>query len=219
MAPAQTTPTANCHMTAIFDIAICRNIKIAVSGPGYTAMKQTQNCKTQPLIRVEERKDWDAVRDLNAAAFETPAEAQLIDNLRRGAGPVISLVAARKAKSGVTQIDGHIMFSAVFLSGHADLAVMGLAPMAVAPEHQGRGIGSALVRTGLERCARLGVDAVFVLGHPEYYPRFGFVPASRFKISCQYEVPDNVFMAIECKTGRLAGRSGAIRYGPAFPAS
>lgn len=93
---------------------------------------------------------------------------------------------------------------------------MGLAPMAVMPAAQRRGIGSALIRSGLERCAQLGYSAVVVLGHPEYYPRFGFVPASRFGIGCEYEVPDEVFMALELEPGALTGMSGTIRYHPAF---
>jgi len=88
--------------------------------------------------------------------------------------------------------------------------------MAVLPTHQRRGIGSALVRQGLERCRRMGCSAVVVLGHPEYYPRFGFVPASRYGISSEYDVPDEVFMAIEIEPGALQGLSGRAAYDDAF---
>jgi putative acetyltransferase len=117
------------------------------------------------LIRDEEQKDRVAVHAVNVSAFETPAEAELVDALREQAHPVVSLVAVE----GGT-IMGHIMFSPVSLTGHPDLKIMGLAPMAVAPEYQRKGIGSALVRAGLDRCKQLGSGAVVVLGHPGYYP-------------------------------------------------
>ena len=163
------------------------------------------------LIRDEEQKDWAAVHAVNASAFETPAEADLVDALREQAHPVISLVAVE----GGT-IVGHIMFSPVSLSGHPGLKIMGLAPMAVAPEQQRKGIGSALVRAGLDRCKQLGFGAVVVLGHPEYYPRFGFLPSTRFGIKCEYEVPEEVFMVFELLPGYLRDASGTIKYHAAF---
>jgi putative acetyltransferase len=113
-------------------------------------------------------------------------------------------------------IVGHIMFSPVSLSGHPGLKIMGLAPMAVAPEQQRKGIGSALVRAGLERCKQLGFGAVVVLGHPRYYPRFGFSPSTRFGIKCEYEVPEEVFMVQELQPGYLRSVSGTIKYHAAF---
>jgi len=163
------------------------------------------------LIRDEEQKDWTAVHAVNASALETPAEAGLVNALREQAHPVISLVAVE----GGT-IVGHIMFSPVSLSGHPGLKIMGLAPMAVAPEYQRKGIGSALVHTGLDRCKQLGFGAVVVLGHPEYYPRFGFSPSTRFGIKCEYEVPEEVFMVFELLPGYLRGASGTIKYHAAF---
>src|SRR5437773_7409355 len=163
------------------------------------------------LIRTEEEKDWAAVYALNAAAFETPAEANLVDALRQQARPVVSLVADDNRT-----VVGHMMFSPVSLTGHPDVKIMGLAPMAVAPNHQRKGIGSALVRAGLERCKQLGFGAVVVLGHPEYYPRFGFSPSSRFGIGCEYEVPEDVFMVMELQPGYLGGISGSVKYHSAF---
>jgi putative acetyltransferase len=163
------------------------------------------------LIRTEEEKDRPHVFALNAAAFETPAEANLVEALRQRARPVVSLVAEDNQT-----IVGHIMFSPVLLSGHPDVKIMGLAPMAVAPIHQRKGIGSALVRAGLEQCKQLGFGAVVVLGHPEYYPRFGFSPSSRFGIGCEYEVPEEVFMATEQQPDYLRGKSGTIKYHAAF---
>ncbi len=134
-----------------------------------------------------------------------------MDALRERAQPVVSLVAEQDDK-----IVGHIMFSPVILTGHAQLKMMGLAPMAVAPQRQGKGVGSGLVRAGLEECARLGFGAVVVLGHEKYYPRFGFVPTTRWNIRCEYDAPPEAFMAIELKAGYLDGKAGTIRYHPAF---
>jgi putative acetyltransferase len=93
---------------------------------------------------------------------------------------------------------------------------MGLAPMAVMPARQRQGIGSLLVLEGLKRCRGAGVAAVVVVGHAAYYPRFGFVPGSRFSIRCEYDVPDDVFLARELHDGALRGVSGTVRYHPAF---
>jgi putative acetyltransferase len=163
------------------------------------------------LIRSEEEKDFAAVHLVNASAFESPAEADLVDALREKTAPVVSLV-AEKNKTVV----GHIMFSPVSLTGHPDLKIMGLAPMAVLPVNQNKGIGAALVRAGLERCKDLGFGAVVVLGHPEYYPRFGFLPSSQFGISCEYNAPKEAFMVLELQPGYLRGSSGAIKYHAAF---
>lgn len=162
-------------------------------------------------IRDEQAADIPAIRAITCAAFRSSGEADLIDALRARTAPIVSLVA-----DDAGSVAGHIMFSPVTLSGHADLKIMGLAPMAVAPEMQRLGVGSALVRAGLDRCRDLGFDAVVVLGHAEYYPRFGFVPASRFGIASEYNVPDDVFMAMELVPGALQGKAGTARYHPAF---
>jgi len=163
------------------------------------------------LIRAEEQRDWAAVHAVNVSAFETSAEANLVDALRDQADPLVSIIAE---DNGV--IVGHIMFSPVSLSGHLELRIMGLAPMAVAPEYQRKGIGSALVRAGLEGCKQLGFGAVVVLGHPAYYPRFGFSSSARFGIGCEYNVPEEVFMVVELQAGFLEGASGKIKYHTAF---
>ncbi len=159
------------------------------------------------LILPEEEKHWAAVHALNVAVFGSPAEAKLVDVLRQQDHPVISLV----AEENFTVV-GHIIFSPISLTGHPELKIMGLALIAVAQAHQGKGIGSALVLAGLERCKQLGFGAAVVLGHIEYYPRFGFVPSARFGIGCEYKVPEEAFMAIELQPGYLQGKSGTIQY-------
>ena len=162
-------------------------------------------------IRPEQPPDIDAVRQLNRAAFETDTEAALVDILRENARPLVSLVAEEAGA-----IVGHIMFSPVAISSQIDARTMGLAPMAVWPARQRQGIGSALVTAGLEECRRLGMAGVVVLGHTRYYPRFGFRPASGFGLRSEYDVPDDVFMALELEPGGLQGKAGTVRYHPAF---
>lgn len=162
-------------------------------------------------VRPENGDDHPAVRAVNRAAFESSAEADLVDLLRQTARPLISLVAERNGS-----VVGHILFSPATFAEQAEMMIMALAPMAVRPQYQGRGIGSLLVRAGLEECNRLGADAVIVLGHPEFYPRFGFMPASRFGLGSEFDVPDEVFMAMELVPGALAGVSGQARYHRAF---
>lgn len=163
------------------------------------------------IIRKETEADMAAVRSINEAAFGSPAEADLVDRLRREADPLLSLVA---------QIDGsvvgHILFSPATIEDFPTARIMGLAPMAVDPVHQRQGVGSKLISEGLRQCERLGTDAVIVLGHPEYYPRFGFLPACTFGIRSTYEVPDNVFMAQELRPNGLNDVSGIILYHEAF---
>jgi putative acetyltransferase len=163
------------------------------------------------LIRPEEPKDYKAVHSVNVSAFETPTEANLVDVLREKAHPIVSLVAEDESK-----IVGHIMFSPVSLTGHKNLKIMGLAPMAVLPEQQRKGIGSMLVKAGLESCKGNGFGVVVVLGHIGFYPRFGFTPAVRYGIGCEYEVPQDAFMVMELLPGYLHRAQGNIKYHPAF---
>jgi putative acetyltransferase len=162
-------------------------------------------------IRSEVPADVSAIRAVNLAAFETSADADLVDALRGQAIPLVSLV----AEDGGAVV-GHILFSPVTLDGHPDVQIMGLGPMAVVPACQRQGIGSALVREGLDTCKRIGANAVVVVGHATYYPRFGFAPASRFGLSCQYAVPDDVFMVVELDLGALKGVAGTVRYHRTF---
>jgi putative acetyltransferase len=162
-------------------------------------------------IRGERPGDVGQIRSINLAAFGGAAEANLVDALRTGAEPMISLIAEIDR-----EIVGHILFSPVIISSHPEVLAMGLAPMAVIPPRQRQGIGSALVERGVEECRRIGAAAVVVLGHPEFYPRFGFLPASGFGLRCQYDVPDDAFMAMELARGVLIGKDGVVTYHPAF---
>lgn len=163
------------------------------------------------VIRPERLVDISAIRTVNREAFETPTEADLVDGLREQAQPIVSLVA-----EDAGTIVGHIMFSPAILHTHPEIRIMGLAPMAVVPARQREGIGSALVREGLAQCRQLDVKVVIVLGHADYYPRFSFTRASRFAVTCEYEVPDDVFMLVELEEGVLRGKSGTVRYHEAF---
>ncbi len=162
-------------------------------------------------IRKEEAHDRAAVHAVNAAAFETPMEAELVDVLRERATPNVSLVAEDE-----DAVIGHILLTPVILDGREDLDLMGLAPMAVVPDRQRQGIGSRLVQAGLAACRERGVGAVVVLGHPDYYPRFGFEPAARFGIRSTWDVPEDVFFVLELVPGSLDGAAGTVRYHVAF---
>ncbi|HKJ54311.1 MAG TPA: N-acetyltransferase [Gammaproteobacteria bacterium] len=164
-------------------------------------------------IRAHTADDDSAVWQVNKTAFPTPAEAGLVERLRAEAEPVISLVA--EDDSGLV---GHILFSPVCLAADSGFPAMGLAPMAVLPDRQRRDIGGAMLRAGLDACRGLGCKAVFVLGHPDYYPRFGFVAASRYGIESRFEVPDEAFMVLELEPGALEGLAGKMHYHPAFDA-
>lgn len=124
---------------------------------------------------------------------------------------MISLVAEESS-----HVVGHVFFSPMTLPGDVQKLVMGLAPLGVLPARQHKGIGSALIVAGLDECRKMGAEAVFVLGHADYYPKFGFVPASRFGIGTEYDVPDDHFMALELVPGALAGVTGKVKYHAAF---
>ena len=163
-------------------------------------------------IREEVASDIDKIWKVNSEAFETEAEANLVNALRNSGCTYLSLVAETENK-----IVGHILFTPVELSGNDNnLKIMGLAPMAVLSKYQNKGIGSKLVQAGLERCRSLGYDAVVVLGHPNYYPKFGFVPSVKYGIKSEYEVPDEVFMILELIPGSLKNHGGIIKYHETF---
>lgn len=164
------------------------------------------------LVRDEKPEDVAVIHQVVEQAFGNPAEAHLVDSLRRNGKAIFSLVAEDNGR-----VIGHILFSEVVIEAAAgQLKGIGLAPLAVSPERQNEGIGSLLTEQGLKFCRRADYPFIVVLGHPEYYPRFGFVPASRFGIKSEYDVRDEVFMVIEIREGSLAGFAGVVRYQPEF---
>jgi len=161
------------------------------------------------FVRPETREDWDAVDSVHRQAFPGPGEAALVRSLRREAKPYLGLVAEKDGR-----VVGQVTFSPVQIDGGSPPA-LGLGPLAVEPDLQRAGIGSALVRAGLSRCAELA-KIVVVLGHADYYPRFGFRPASPLGLRYRSEVFDPSFFALELEPGALAGVSGWVRYHQAF---
>jgi len=163
-------------------------------------------------IRQERPEDAAAIRQVNEQAFGQAEEADIVDALRRRGAFTLSLVAIL-----ADQVVGHILFTPVTIdSGNSSFEALGLGPMAVLPPYQKMGIGSKLIRAGLDQCRQAGHGIVVVLGHPEYYPRFGFSPAKPLGIQYEQEVPDEVFMIAELRVGALAGRGGIVRYQPEF---
>lgn len=163
-------------------------------------------------IRFERAEDAAAVRGVNEQAFGQPTEANLVERLRQTCDAALSLVAV---DDGVV---GHILFTPVVVESDGRRIVgMGLGPMAVAPDRQRQGVGSSLVRRGLEILRDRRCPFVVVVGHPEYYPRFGFQAGSAHRLHCQWDgVPDAAFMALILDEGAMCGVSGVARYRPEF---
>jgi putative acetyltransferase len=169
--------------------------------------------ETIPMIaiRKETPADQDAIRRLYEIAFDQEAESYLIDRLRTGCPHYLSFVALQKDR-----VVGHILFTPVTLDSNG-LSGMGLAPMAVSPALQKRGVGRQLVRHGLDSLRESGCPFVIVLGHPDYYPRFGFEPASAYRIESQWrEVPDEAFLIMVFDHAALPKEGGVARYRPEF---
>jgi putative acetyltransferase len=159
-------------------------------------------------VRDEQPADLAAIRAVNDAAFDQPLEGHIVDELRRHGAVRLSLVAEVDGR-----IVGHILFSPVTSAGTEGL---GLGPMAVMPEQQRRGVGSALIEASLARLRAAGCPFIVVLGHHEYYTRFGFVPASRHGLRCEWDVPDEAFMVHVIDPAGTAAAAGLIRYRPEF---
>ena len=156
------------------------------------------------IIQDEEEADRSAIREVVTAAFGQSEEADLVDWLRADGDSVISLVAVDEG-----EIVGHVLFSRM----KSALRALGMAPVSVLPGRQGSGIGSQLVRAGLERAAEEGWQAVFVVGEPDFYRRFGFDPATAQGFSSPYSGPYLMAIALD---GVLAVATGRIEFAPAF---
>jgi putative acetyltransferase len=157
------------------------------------------------IIRTESSSDAAEIRAVHEAAFGRAAEAELVDQLRSDGDAVISLAAVW---DGV--VVGHVMFSTM----SAPFRALGLAPVATAPAHHRRGIAAALIRDGLARARREGWEAVFVLGDPAYYSRFGFDVGAAAGFDSPYAGPH--FMALSLAGGALPATVGPVAYAPAF---
>ena len=160
-------------------------------------------------IRSELPEDVAAIRNVNDRAFGRPNEGAVVEQLRGASDRVLSLVAVVEGA-----VVGHILFSPVRLEAAdgAEWFGMGLAPLAVLPEWQSRGMGSDLIGAGLTSLRQTRCPFVVVLGHPGYYPRFGFQPASRHGIRCKWDVPDETFMILVLDEERMRGASGLAHY-------
>ena len=165
------------------------------------------------VIREESPEDIPAVYRINEAAFGRSHEALLVKRLRDRKAIIHSLVAEEEG-----ELIGHVLFSPIMIQGESGVVVVAcaLGPVAVLPEKQKEGVGSMLIEAGIKLCHRAGYAAMFVLGHPSYYPRFGFRPAGQFGISCAYKVPEEAFMVLELQEGALQGVSGVAHYHPEF---
>ncbi|GAA3365813.1 GNAT family N-acetyltransferase [Saccharopolyspora gregorii] len=161
--------------------------------------------------RVERPADVADVRAVNAAAFPTEEEADLVDALRADRDAWIDGLSIVSADGS-----GSVVGFALLTRCHVDDApALALAPCAVLPAQQGRGAGSAAIRAGLDAARELGENLVIVLGHAGYYPRFGFTPASGFGVRAPFEAPDDAFLALSLDTSRPTP-TGLVRYPAAF---
>jgi putative acetyltransferase len=161
-------------------------------------------------IREEQSDDLAAIRDIHRLAFGQDQEADIVDALRSHGAALISLAATSSGR-----IVGHVMYSPASVNGAIGAA---LGPVAVRPDRQRHGIGSALITAGNAKLRGAGCPFVVVLGHPAFYPRFGFTPASRHGIRCEWDVPDDLFMVLVLDESKMSGVSGLARYREEFSA-
>jgi putative acetyltransferase len=159
-------------------------------------------------IRREREGDQTAVRNVNDRAFGQDLEGRIVDALRSNGAVLLSLVAVLD-----TRIVGHILYSPASIG---EVTGAGLGPMAVLPEFQRQGIGSMLVRAGNQTLNDAGCPFAVVLGHADFYPRFGFTPARTRGVTCEWDVPDDVFMLLVLDELRMRGVSGLATYRPEF---
>lgn len=159
-------------------------------------------------VREERPDDIAAIRDVNERAFGQQQEGNIVDTLRSNGAVLLSLVATLDRR-----VVGHILYSSASIGAVAGAA---LGPMSVLPEHQRLGIGSRLVEAGNRRIKDAGCPFIIVLGHAHFYPRFGFSPASTHGITCEWNVPDDVFMLLVLDEQKMQGVGGLAKYRDEF---
>lgn len=166
-------------------------------------------------IQKENNTDYTAVRKVHQLAFGQDNEANLVTELRKSKSyiPDLSLVARVDRK-----IVGHILLTEILIvDNHNHKTVsLALAPMAVFPEFQKKGIGAQLINSSIQKARDMQYKSIIVLGHPQYYPKFGFQPAIQWKIKPPFDVPSHAFMALELVTDGLANTSGMVIYPKEF---
>ena len=160
-------------------------------------------------VREERADDVSAIRYVNRRAFGQEQEGNIVDALRSNGAALLSLVATVNDR-----VVGHIMYSPLSIGGNVTGAALG--PMAVLPEHQRQGIGSKLIEAGNRKLKDDGCPFIIVVGHADYYPRFGFKPASEHGIKCEWDVPDNVFMLLVLDQAKMESVSGLATYRQEF---
>lgn len=165
------------------------------------------------VIRRETPSDWPDIREVNEQAFGRSDEADVIELIRMWGAVTLSLVAEYDGR-----IVGHVLFTPAVIvrDGRDRQRIQCLAPMAVHPEKQKQGIGTQMAKDGIDILREEGHTAIVVLGHPSYYPRFGFTPASKFGLSWEQEAADEAFMALELLPGALDDCSGMVKLRPEF---
>jgi putative acetyltransferase len=179
-------------------------------------------------LRQEEPEDAAAIREIHRVAFGGEAEAGIVDAVRTAGAAVLSMVAVNgggadtpaptAGDTAAGPVIAHVLFTRVTVTveGGEDVSLVGLAPVAVLPSQQGRGVGTMLIEAGLERLRAESHPAVVVVGDPGYYLRFGFLPGSRWGLRWEVDAPEEAFMVAELSPGALAGIRGVVRFRPEF---
>ncbi len=168
-------------------------------------------------IDPESPQHYDAIFRVNVAAFPTTAEADLVGQLRDAVDSASFFESRLATADG--EVVGHALWTGVRVQdgdGYCHGRFAALGPVAVVPEFQRQGVGSALINAGQDACFRDGIDAVFVLGHPSYYPRFGFLKAADYALRFPADVPADAFMVATRQRDSLDGVRGVVRYHSLF---
>jgi len=182
------------------------------AGTGDRRRRRPKEVSVSVTIREEHPEDIEAIRGVNEKAFGQAQESHLVDALRSNGGVLLSLVATVNSL-----VVGHILYSPVSVGTEGEEVMgAGLGPMAVLPEYQRQGIGGNLIETGNQKLREAGCPFIVVVGHPEYYPRFGFEPARGYGMKCEWDVPDSVFMVLVTDRSKMKGVSGLAKYRQEF---